>query len=122
MKYIIAADKIGNPIEFNFGRRPRFQTVLGGILTIIAYGIIMLVAFSFIRSVFDTKEVEVSTSVEFTETYPEINLADSGIFPIIMMQSNEMNFVKSESLHKYITVVGVILELKFTDISTGNFK
>lgn len=121
MKYIKSADKIGNPLEFNFGRRPRFQTILGGFFTIIAYGVILFVAYSFISSVFDTRQVDVSTSVEFTESYPEINLAQSSIFPIIMMEKTATSFIQSQNLNKYITIIGTMVELTFPDNGTSSF-
>jgi hypothetical protein len=52
-------DKIGPEIGYTFGRKPRFQTVLGGIMTLLAYSIIGFVAYTLLRKIFDSKEVDV---------------------------------------------------------------
>ena len=48
-------DKIGPEIGYTFGRKPRFQSILGGIMTIVANIVIGFVAYTLMRRVFDTK-------------------------------------------------------------------
>ena len=58
-KLLKSTDHIGPEIGYNFGRKPRFQTPAGGLLTIGVYSMIAFVAYTLLRKVFDTKELDV---------------------------------------------------------------
>lgn len=78
-------DRIGNQIEFNFGRSPRYQTLTGGAISLLAYGLIIFVGYTFIKKLFIDAEVDTSTADSFTQKYPQINLAENSIYPIFAL-------------------------------------
>ena len=105
-----ALDKVGSEVEFNFGRTPRYQTICGGIVTLIAYSIIGFVMYTFFMKLFITKDPDTTISTSFSSVYPKINLYENQIYPIFGLarygSAGEMVFVPQDEVANYVTIVG----------------
>jgi len=58
-------DNFGDAVEFNFGRRPRFQTVCGGVMRIIAHFIVGIVGYRLLL----VKFIELEPRQELSYSY-----------------------------------------------------
>jgi hypothetical protein len=52
--YLKGLDKIGPEIGYNFGRRPRYESTVGGVMTMLVYGFMAFVGYKMIIKIFDT--------------------------------------------------------------------
>lgn len=114
-------DKVGTEVGFNFGRKPRFQTILGGIMTIVAYFFIIFVTITFGTKLFSSKEVEVSISESYSGDFPKINLFDNNFYPVIGI-SGPYGFVESDDFPDYLLIIGQIVQQTFTSIEKQDFS
>ena len=118
-------DRLGNQVEFNFGRRPRYQTITGGVLSLLAYSLIIFVAYTFFSKLFLEGNVDTSSADTFTSKYPQINLSENSIYPIFAL-ANLVNgapsFMPSSEISKYITVQGANSELNFVSLDDNSFN
>ena len=112
---IKGVDKVGSEVGFNHGRKPRFQTISGGILTIIAYTIIAFVTFTFFNKMYINKDVDVSLSNRFVSEYPEIKLIENNFYPILGVEGKS-GLVDSADFHKYVLIFGSIIEFDYESL------
>jgi hypothetical protein len=76
-------DFIGGEIGFNFGRKDRFQTCLGGVLTILVYALIITVTIIFGKNLFTHGDIDISQSSSHANSNPKIYFAKNNIYPIV---------------------------------------
>ena len=116
-----SVDKVGTEIGFNFGRKPRFQTCLGGVMTLIAYLFIALVTWIFADRLFFSNEPEVSVSESFGASFPKINLFNNNFYPILGI-IGEQGLIDADRFLEFVTVGGIIIKSSFTSIEAQDFS
>lgn len=91
---ILSLDIIGNPIEFNFGRRPRYQTLTGGCISLFIHALLLFVIYIYFRRLFIDRDCDTSTSDSFNIVYPAMNLAESEIYPIFVLGDTSLALIQ----------------------------
>lgn len=82
-KFLKSMDLFGPKFELSFGGKTRYQSKTGGILTILAY-IFILSSFGLLMNqLFDPKNVDVSTVVQYSQVNQKIDLAKNVFYPIV---------------------------------------
>ena len=110
-------DFVGLQFELNFGRNDRHKTCFGGMLTLLAFSVVIFACVGFLKKLFDTTEVDVSTSIQFNEKYPQINLTKSAIYPAIYITTERGGLVDASEIPNYFTIVGLIETFNYTSLS-----
>jgi hypothetical protein len=106
-------DKIGPEMGYNFGRRPRFESPIGGIFTILAYTFICYVGYQMITKIFDTKQVDVEVVESFTSNFPEVNLYQNNFYPMFTLYQAPLD-VLADDIATYVYIKGEMYEYNYT--------
>lgn len=112
-------DRVGSEVEFNFGRDPRYQTICGGITTLLQYSLILAVIYTFVMKLWVQKEPETTISESFTSEYPRIELYENMIYPIFALlpssygidPSTPQTQISAEQFSIYATIYALNIKL-----------
>ena len=101
VKYL---DFFSEGVNLNVGGHSVFRTLYGSIFTIVYLGIMLYIVISSMEKYLDkTKPLAVGENYS-AEVYPEINLYDNKLLPVIIAYSDETQFIKADKLSKYFTI------------------
>ena len=67
-----------------------------------------------IRSYLDTTNVELSTSIQFTNEYPEIKLKENNFFPILIVRDEEGKIIPAKIVEHYFYIAAIINQNEIT--------
>lgn len=123
-------DNFGPKFELSFGGKTRYQTRMGGLLTIIAYLFIMAAFGLLMNQLFFKGDVDVSTAIKYDSDQPKIDLNKYAFYPIVAIRipsqsgkNGEFDMLPAnDDYSKYFAGFGVIVELNYTDLNKGDFK
>ena len=102
VKYL---DFFSEGVGLNVGGHSVFRTAYGSLFTAL-YMAIMLIIVVINASKYLDKTRPLSVGDVFTrKLYPEINLLDNNLLPVIVAYSNETEWITAGSMSKYFTIV-----------------
>ena len=96
-----------------FSTSGRFQTQLGGYVTIIMVVIGLALLVFFVAQYFQKDAPVVTTSSEFGSQTTEFDLSGETLYPIIGLRSEASEIIPASEIAKYVTLVAEIIEIVF---------
>lgn len=94
-------DTLGENFELRYGKSKTLKTSCGGCVTILASAWLLFTFIFFISQLFDSTELELSNSEQYSELPPKINMYENMILPIVGSSAGVL--VKKEITPKVFT-------------------
>ena len=109
-------DNLGAEYSLSYKRAPRHESLFGAALTVIAYIVVGFASFTTIKKYFDRTNVDVSSSIQFSKTYPEINLAAIDLYPVIILFDSSGLLIPHNKTETFAEIEGYIIESTLTSL------
>lgn len=111
-------DYLGDEFTFNYEDSPTFQTICGGLISILIILIVLATSWITIAKLWDETNPEVSIS-QITGTDPPLmNLYEEGL-SFAFGSYLDPNIIKPAEMLRYFTPIGMSYEMELVDIETG---
>lgn len=105
-------DVLGDNFELDYKGKKTFRTTVGGICSLLAYIVIVLLFIKTMFSFMDRGSPELNSAVSNNQEAPEIDLVQSNVFPIIRISVGQwFQFVSADKLPSFITITSTINEV-----------
>ena len=104
-------DMLGSEIKFKYRDQVRFQTGLGGFLTLVVVLVTLAAFYSTIFNFIINPKPEVSVSTKYSNKAPKFNLYDEGISLGLAIHDRSSGTQAPANLPKYFTVKGYLQNL-----------
>ena len=118
---IKATDYLGAEIKLTYKRHHNQKTLLGALLTILAYIIVIFCAFRLIISYLDRTNVDVTVSSQVSRTYHEIDLSKDHFYPIFIPFDGRQDPIEHKDVKRYFNFVGYTFKLNLK-LTNGIYK
>ena len=115
-------DNLGAEYSLSYKRAPRHQSLCGAALTVIAYLVVAFASFTTIMTYLDRSNVDVSTSIQYTATYPHINPPKIDFYPIILAFDKHGRQLSSAESFAYFTLRGVLVKSELSSLTDTKGK
>jgi hypothetical protein len=102
VKYL---DFFSEGVNLNVGGHAVFRTVYGSLFTIVYLGIMIYIIVMNASKYLDKSNPLAVGEVFSRENYPEINLVDNKIIPVMVAYKDETNWITVEEIDRYFTLV-----------------
>lgn len=115
MNYLKKLDIFGEEFEFNYKKKSRYKTHIGGLLTMLAY---LALTYIFIIMIFDMSDKTKPTlaaGIQYSRNIPRMDLYNNTIYPIIGFDHDGL--VPSEEVNKFIHAFGEIQRVSYESLA-----
>lgn len=120
--YLKSFDQLGDEFSMNFGSEEKHRTDCGGCMSITVFILVMYSSYNFFSQLLDTTQVEVSTSRQFTDQYPKMNLYEGKMLPVIGLEGGPESLISPDEIHRYVNIQAVVLQFNYTKLSYKDFN
>lgn len=121
-QWLRGLDFFAPDVDFNIQGESKFKTKTGAIFTV-AYIAVLLTIFGQEFSKFLDTSNPISVGESFNRAeYPEIDLRDQGLLPVIIAYSDEVTPIPPEDIPKYFTVTFTRISWQFDEVANNYRK
>jgi hypothetical protein len=104
-------DLLGNSYDLKYKNKSKYQTILGGCLSILVVCLIAISTYIFVRDGIDTTNPDVSMSTSISDNLPERQLYDNGYTVALGLFQSPNLIIKTEDIDTYFTTILYVYEL-----------
>ena len=105
-EFIQDLDSLGAQIKLTYKRQQNQKTLIGALLTILAYIIIIFCAYRLIFNYLDKTNVDVTVSSQVSRTYHEIDLSKAHFYPIFIPLDSNKDPIEHEDIDRFFNFAG----------------